>query len=160
MLQWCDEGGAFLFPLHLSLAPLGISFVALRVAEVKRWCGKVLKVFTSIACKQFLKLSRLLISDKPEQSTAVGCPAVKLAAECARVARERKGARGKTRAPPVHPGGAFPSLPSLRQVGAFCSSTNRAKKIDTFVRTNWQKRIDKYGNRVYNKPKTLMRVNK
>lgn len=53
----------FLSPLHLSLAPLGNAFGALRVAEVKRWCGKVLKVFTSY-CKQFLKLSRLLTSDK------------------------------------------------------------------------------------------------
>lgn len=66
--------------------------------------------------------------------------------------RAKGSARGK-RAPPGTSGGPFPSLPSLRQLCAFCSSTNRAKKIDTFVRTNWQKGLDKYGKRVYNKAK-------
>lgn len=66
--------------------------------------------------------------------------------------RAKGSARGK-RAPPGTSGGPFPSLPSLRQLGTFCSSTNRAKKIDTFVRTNWQKGLDNYGKRVYNKAK-------
>lgn len=70
---------------------------------------------------------------------------------------ERKGARGKNESPPVHRG-LVSLASSLRQLGNFCSSTNRAKKIDTFVRTKLKKRVDKYGKRVYNKAKNANEV--